>query len=366
MTTARKPKRPTLFAWHEVRAMATPLLGIGLFALHHVEQAPVVVLACIALLLVTVLAAVHHAEVIAARVGEPFGTLVLALAVTIIEVSIIVSLMLAGGGDTSTLARDTVFAVIMIILTGMVGLTLLIGALRYHEQSFPTTGVLPLLTVLVVISVLTLILPNFTTSVSGPYLSGQQLLFVAVVTLVLYGTFLFVQTYRHRADFVAPDEKAMVQERPTRRVTWLAGVLLPANLLAVVLLAKGLAPDLDRLIHAVGAPPALSGILIACVILLPEGISAVKAARADRMQQSLNLSLGSALASICLTIPAVSLLSLWLDLPLALGLVPVSIVLFLLALMVVVLVLGKGRTNILQGTVLLVLFAVYLFITLFP
>jgi Ca2+:H+ antiporter len=322
--------------------------------------------ACIAFLFITVLGAVHHAEVIAERVGEPFGALVLALAVTVIEVSIIVSLMLTSGADTATLARDTVFAAVMIILTGMVGLTLLIGALRFKEQQFPTTGVMPVLTVLVTISVLTLILPDFTTSVPGPYLSDAQLLFVAVVTLVLYGTFLFVQNFRHRADFVPAGELEATHEKPSRKATWMAAALLPANLLAVVLLAEGLAPDLDRLIDTLGAPPALSGILIACVILLPEGISAVKAAKEDRMQRSLNLSLGSALASICLTVPTVAFVSYGLGLPLALGISAVSIVLFVLALLVVVLVLGQGRTNILQGTLLLVLFAVYLFITLFP
>jgi len=247
-----------------------------------------------------------------------------------------------------------------------VGLTLLIGGLRFREQVFPTKGVMPVLTVLVTISVLTLIMPNHTSTTPGPYLSPGQLVFVAIVTLLLYGTFLFVQNFRHRADFTPSEDREAQAEPPSRKAVWQAAVLLPANLLAVVLLAEGLAPDLDRLIDGMGAPKALSGIIIACVILLPEGISAVKAAARNEVQRSLNLSLGSALPSICLTIPTVALLSLGLHLPLTLGLDSMAIVLFLLALLVVVLVLGQGRTNILQGTVLVLLFAVYLFLTLFP
>lgn len=350
----------------DLRAYATPALALALFALHHASGSFLALAGCIALLFGCVLAAVHHAEVIAARVGEPFGALVLTLAITIIEVSIIISLMITSGSDSATLARDTVFAAIMIILTGMVGFTLLIGGLRFKEQTFPTKGVMPLLTVLVTISSLTLILPNYTEATPGPYLSTEQLVFVAIVTIVLYGIFLFVQNFRHRADFASPMEEEDHRMPPTRKAFMQAAVLLPANLLAVVLLAEGLAPDLDRLIETFGAPHALSGIIIAGVTLLPEGISAARAAKQNQIQRSLNLSLGSAVASICLTIPTVALVSLALDLPLALGLQTMSIVLFLLALLVVVLVLGQGRTNILQGSILLLIFTVYLFLTIFP
>lgn len=354
------------FPLHHLRAYGLPLVALLLYALHHAGAGGAVVVGCIGSLFACVMAAVHHAETIAARVGDPFGSLVLTLAITVIEVSLIVSLMLTRGADSATLARDTVFAAIMIILTGMVGLTLLIGGLRFREQVFPTKGVMPLLTVLVTISVLTLILPNYTEAVPGPYLSPAQLVFVALVTLVLYGIFLFVQNFRHRADFSTEAEAEGQHVPPARKTFWHAAALLPLNLVAVVLLAEGLAPDLDRLIDGLGAPHALSGIIIACVILLPEGVSAVKAASRNHIQRSLNLSLGSALASICLTIPTVALVSLALHLPLALGLQSMSIVLFLLALLVLVLVLGQGRTNILQGSVLLVLFAVYLFLTLVP
>ncbi len=353
-------REPSLF-----KALLWPTLAWLAFALHHTLHALWDLPFAVAALLVMVLGAVHHAEVLAARVGEPFGALLLALSVTVIEVSIIVSLMLTIGEGASVLARNTVFAAIMIILTGMTGITLFIGGLKFREQEFSTQGVIAQLTVLVAISVLTLVLPDFTNGVPGPYYSDRELVFVALITLALYGSLLFVQNFRHKDHFVEGQVSETVV-KPSRRSTTLSTVLLPVHLGAVVLLAESMAPELDAFIDAIHAPVALSGIIIACVVLLPEGISAVRAAGANQLQRSLNLSLGSALASVSLTIPVVVFVALSTGMPLAMGIDAPSMVIFLLSLFVLILSLIKGRTNILQGLVLILLFAVYLFVTLFP
>lgn len=317
----------------------------------------------------SVLAAVYHAEVVAHRIGEPYGTLVLALAVTLIEVALIVSLMLAGGPETTGLARDTVFAAIMIILNGIVGICLLLGAGRHKEQSFGLLGVSASLATLAAIAILTLVLPNYTSSAAGPYYNSSQLIFIAVISLVLYGTFVLVQTVRHR-DYFLPknsngDEEAHA-EPPAASVAWISAGALLVCLGAVVLLAKSLAPALETAIAAMGAPKTLVGIVIAAIVLLPEGLAAVRAARANRLQTSLNLALGSALASIGLTIPAVVVVALATGMTITLGLDIKSTVLLLLSLMVATLSLGTGRTTVMQGTVHLVIFAVYLFTTIVP
>ncbi|MEO6276145.1 MAG: ionic transporter y4hA [Rhodoferax sp.] len=316
-----------------------------------------------------VLAAVHHAEVIAHRLGEPYGTLVLAVAVTTIEVALIVSLMLSGGPSTTALARDTVFAAVMIILNGMVGLCLLAGGSRHGEQTFGLYGVSASLATLAAISVLTLVLPNYTTTVPGPFYSLSQLGFIAVVSLALYGTFVLVQAVRHR-DYFLPEEAATNEEAhaapPSNRVALTSAVLLLACLAAVVLLAKALAPIIESAVAQAGAPKALVGVIIAAVVLLPEGLAALRAARANRLQTSLNLALGSALASIGLTIPAVAIVSIATGLTLTLGLDAKSCVLLLLSLFVATLSLGTGRTTVLQGVVHLVIFAAYLFTTVIP
>ncbi|MEM4988969.1 ionic transporter y4hA [Collimonas sp. H4R21] len=320
-------------------------------------------------LLGSVLAAVYHAEVVAHRVGEPYGTLVLALAVTLIEVALIVSLMLAGGEETTGLARDTVFAAIMIILNGIVGICLLVGASRHKEQSFGLLGVSASLATLAAIAVLTLVLPNYTSSAAGPFYSPSQLAFIAVISLILYGTFVLVQTVRHR-DYFLPEEAVNDEDvhaaPPSAKVAALSGGLLLICLGAVVLLAKSLAPALETAVASVGAPKTLVGIIIAAVVLLPEGLAAVRAARANRLQTSLNLALGSALASIGLTIPAVAIVSLTTGWTLSLGLDVKSTVLLLLSFIVATLSLGTGRTTVMQGTVHLVIFAVYLFTTIVP
>ena len=316
-----------------------------------------------------VMSAVHHAEVIAHRIGEPYGTLVLAIAVTVIEVSLIVSLMLSGTTDTSTLARDTVFAAVMIILTGMVGLCLLVGGVRYGEQVVGRHGVSSALVTLMAITVLTLILPNFTTSVPGPVYSTSQLIFVAVISLVLYGTFVLIQAVRHR-DYFLPSSAEMDEEvhaePPTKRAALLSTLLLLLCLGVVVLLAKLLSPTIERGVINAGAPKSLVGIIVAFVILLPEGFAALRAARKNRLQTSLNLALGSALASIGLTIPAVAAVSLFTGFPVTLGIDSKSMVLLMLALFTIILSFNTGRTTILQGVVLLIVFAVYLFTTIVP
>jgi Ca2+:H+ antiporter len=315
----------------------------------------------------SVFAAVHHAEVIAHRVGEPYGSLVLALAVTLIEVALIVSLMLAGGEEANALARDTVFATVMIILNGILGLCLLVGGLRHSEQSFSLDGVSASLVALGTIAIMTLVFPNYTTTHPGPYYSPSQLLLIAVVSLVIYGTYIFTQTVGHRDYFLDgdtnPDSPAPL---PGTTATVLSAGLLMVCLVCVVLLAKKLAPSLEAAVHHLGAPNALVGVIIAVIVLLPEGLAALRAARANRLQISLNLGLGSALASIGLTIPAVALLSLYRHEPLLLGIDTKATVLLMLSLFVASVVLRTGRTILLHGIVLLVVFAVYLFTVVVP
>lgn len=330
-------------------------------------------------LFVCVFAAVHHAEVVAHYVGEPYGTLLLAVAVTVIEVALIVSLMLAGGPATAALARDTVFAAVMIILNGMVGLCLLTGSLKHGEQSFGRYGVNASLAALASIVVLTLVLPNYTTTIPGPVYSPSQLAFVAIVSLVLYGTFVFVQTVRHREYFLPPDvadltnsaipgapPSASSAHTVSRSTAAVSAALLLVCLGAVVLLAKAISPYVEGLLQRAGAPSAVLGVLIAATVLLPEGVAAFRAARANRLQISLNLALGSALATIGLTIPAVALVSLATGWTLTLGIDAKATVLLVLTLIVATLSLGTGRTTVLQGAVHLVIFAVYLFTTVVP
>lgn len=322
-----------------------------------------------AALIAGVLAAVHHAEVVAHQVGEPYGTLLLALAITVIEVALIVSLMLTGGPETAALARDTVLAAVMIILTGIIGMCLLVGGARFKEQVFSLQGVSAALVTLTAILVLTLILPNYTTSRQGPEYSPVQLGFVAVVSLVLYGTFVLVQAVRHRDFFLPPEadgNEDIHADPPGKKVALLSTLLLLVCLGIVVLLAKALAPDIENAVLKAGAPKSLVGVIIAAVVLLPEGLAAYRAARKNRLQTSLNLALGSALASIGLTIPAVAIVSMVTGMTITLGIDMKSTVLLLLSQFTIMLSLATGRTNILQGVVLLVIFAVYLFTIVAP
>lgn len=320
-------------------------------------------------LMAAVIAAVHHAEVVAHRVGEPFGTLVLSLAVTVIEVSLLVTVMLAGEPDKAVLPRDTIFAVIMLTLNGLVGLSLLIGALRHHEQAFHVIGANASLATLVTLSGLTLVLPAFTVSSPGGTYTPAQLSFSSVVSLLLWGTFVFVQTIRHRDYFLpvtAPADEASHAPRPSAgRALASLGMLL-LSLSAVVGLAHELSPSIESAVVTAHAPKTVVSIAIAALTLLPEGWAAVRAARADRLQTSLNLAIGSALASIGLTIPAVAVSSVLIGIPLVLGLAPKELVLLALSFLVASITLVGGRTHVLLGVVHLVILAAFLFFSILP
>jgi len=338
--------------------LITAFAGVGGFVTAAAEAA----------LIATVFAAVYHAEVVAHRTGEPFGTLVLAIAVTVIEVALIVSVMVAVPDEKAGLARDTVFAAVMIVCNGIVGLCLLWGGARHREQGFQLHGASAALAVLAALTILTLILPNVATSAPGPQFSTPQLVFAGIVSLVLYGAFVFVQTVRHRDYFllVDSDSEDAHAPPPSNTTAAVSASLLLVSLVAVVGLAKALTPTLETGVAWLGAPKSVVGIVIAALVLLPEGLAALRAARANRLQTSLNLALGSALASIGLTIPAVAVVSIVLGKPLDLGLGEKDRVLLGLTLLVNVITLGTGRTTVLQGIVHLVIFAVFLFFAVVP
>jgi Ca2+:H+ antiporter len=314
----------------------------------------------------TVFAAVHHAEVIAQRIGEPYGTLLLTLAVTIIEVALIATIML-GEKEVPTLARDTVFAVVMIVCNGMVGICILIGGLRYREQDFQVTGSNLYLSVLFVMATITLIMPNYTLTTPGPTYSAAQLGFVSVVTILLYGVFLYTQTTLHRNYFIG-GAAGMANDGPrtSNRMLAVSIALLLVSLLAVTLLAKKFSLVVDVVSARIGAPPAFAGMLVALLILLPEGVAAISAARKNDLQKSINLALGSSLATIGLTVPTVAVAAWALDKQLVLGLNAQGMVLLLLTFILSMLTFGTGRTNILFGLVHLVVFAVFVFLVFVP
>jgi Ca2+:H+ antiporter len=351
-----------------------PALAVALFvatsALRFTFTASPAGLAFAATLLVilfgTVFAAVHHAEVIAERIGEPYGTLLLTLAVTVIEVALIATIML-GDKEAPTLARDTVFAVVMIVCNGLVGVCILAGGLRYREQDIQVAGANLYLSVLIVLATITLILPNYTLTIPGPIYSAGQLGFVSVVTVILYGVFLYTQTIRHRGYFIiestGPADKGI---HSSNRMLVVSIVLLLVSLLAVVLLAKKFSLVVDVGTALIGAPPAFAGILVAVLILLPESVAAIAAARKNDLQKSINLALGSSLATIGLTIPAVAVAAYALDMQLVLGLNPQEVALLALTFILSMLTFVTGRTNILFGLVHLVVFAVFLLLVFVP
>ena len=287
---------------------------------------------------------------------------------TVIEVALIVSVMIAVPTGKAALARDTVFAAVMIVCNGIVGLCLLWGGARHHEQGFQVHGASAALAILAALTILTLILPNVATTAPGPYFSTSQLVFAGAVSLLLYGSFVFVQTVRHRDYFLpvkAGDDDTHAAPPSDRTALVSAGVLLAA-LVAIVGLAKALTPIVEIGVASLGATEAVVGIVIAALVLLPEGLAALRAAQANRLQTSLNLALGSALASIGLTIPAVAAVSIVLQKPLELGLNAKEQVLLALTLIVGVITLGTGRTTVLQGIVHLVIFAAFLFFAVVP
>jgi len=314
----------------------------------------------------TVFAAVHHAEMIAERIGEPFGTLLLTLSVTVIEVALIATIML---GDTPapTLARDTVFAVVMIVCNGLVGLCIFIGGMRYREQDFQITGANLYLSMLFVLATITLAMPNFTLTSPGPVYSSAQLVVVSAVTLLLYAVFLYTQTIRHRDYFVGgANEAAAHGEAMSNRMLAVSMALLLLSLLAVVLLAKKFSVVVDVVTVKVGAPPAFAGLLVATLILLPESVAAISAARKNDLQKSINLALGSSIATIGLTVPAVAVAAYALDKELVLGLSNQHMLILLLTFMLSMLTFGTGRTNILFGMVHMVVFALFVFMVFVP
>ena len=364
--TARISPANLLAAWPVYLPLVGLLaVGVGLTGV----AAPLVTAGLCAALLGAVIAAVHHAEVIAHKIGEPFGTLVLALAVTIIEVALILSLMMAHGEAAAALPRDTVYAAVMIILNGVVGLCVLIGGLRHREQSFRIEGTGSGLAALAALSVLVLVMPRLTISSSEGSYTTSQLVFVALSSLALWLVYVFIQTVRHRDYFLPAREaanEAMHAEPPPARVAWISLGLLLASLVGVVGMAKLLSPAIEGLVKSANAPATVVGIIVALIVLLPETWAAARAARADRLQTSMNLAIGSALASIGLTIPAVVATTVALKLPLELGLEPKDIALLALSFIVGAITLGSGRTNVMQGAVHLVIFAAFLFLSLVP
>jgi Ca2+:H+ antiporter len=313
-----------------------------------------------------VFAAVHHAEVLAVRIGEPFGSILLALAITSLEVGLIISVMASGAAGSDSVARDTVYSVVMIVLNGIVGLCLLAGGWRHYEQEFKVQGAAGILSVIATLAIISLVLPNFTQTTPGPIYASNQLLFVGAVSLVLYVLFVFVQTIRHRDDFVIEDGAGHHGEKPGDRITSLSALLLVLSLVVVILLAKTLSPVVESMVVKAGLPLAVVGVVIAAVVLLPEGVTAYKAATHNRLQTSLNASLGSAAASIGLTIPIVGAASVLLGQPLKLGLGPESMILLVLTLFVSTLTFATGRTTVLQGAVHLVIFGVFLLMSAVP
>ncbi|MER7048498.1 calcium:proton antiporter [Streptomyces jumonjinensis] len=350
-----------------------PLLAVIALVLGWGRELPGPAVAVVGLCLIgAVLAAVHHAEVIAHRVGEPFGSLVLAVAVTVIEVGLIVTLMAGGGEKASTYARDTVFAAVMITCNGIVGLSVLVGALRNRVAVFNAEGSGGALATVCTLATMTLVLPAFTTGHPGKEFTGDQLAFTAVASLCLYALFVGVQTVRHRDYFLpvpseggdcGPDEHA---PPPDDRETWWSVALLLMALVAVVGNAKLVSPAIESGVESAGLPNAVVGVVIALLVLSPETLAAVRAARRDRMQTSLNLAYGSAIASIGLTIPSIALATIWLPGPLVLGEDATHMALLALTAVVSALTVVPGRATLLQGGVHLVLFAAFVFLSFSP
>ena len=367
-------RRSPLLSW----TVLAPLVALLLLLLtwgHHIGTWLAVVIGLV--LAGAVLAAVHHAEVVAHRVGEPFGSLLLAVAVTVIEVGLIVTLMISGDSNTASLARDTVFAAVMITTNGIVGISLLLGAIRNGVARFHPEGSGAALATVATLSALALVLPTFTTSAKGPRFSGSQLTFAALASLALYGMFVLTQTGRHR-DFFLPvegtdgtdgsgDPDAEVHSPPVgNRATVISLVLLLVALVDVVGLAKVESHTIESAVDAVGFPPSFVGVVIALLVLAPETLAAARASRRQRVQISLNLAYGSAMASIGLTIPAIAVASIWLSGPLLLGLGSTQLVLLTLTVLVSILTVVPGRATRLQGGVHLVLLAAFVFLAINP
>jgi Ca2+:H+ antiporter len=351
--------------------VVVPVVGVVVLVIFWAAELNTAAVIFIAVVLAgTVLAAVQHAEVVAHRVGEPFGSLVLAVAVTVIEVALIVTLMTTGK-DSPELARDTVFSAVMITMNGIVGLSLLLSASRRESTAFNAQGSGAALATVTALATLTLVLPSFT-STPGPVFSPPQLVFAAVASIALYAMFVFTQTVAHRDYFLPVGNKGQPLTEddhaaaPSNRTALISLGLLFVSLVAVVGLAKLESTPIERAVTGIGLPQSFVGVVIALLVLLPEGIAAAKAANRNRTQTSLNLALGSAMASIGLTIPAIAVASIWLSGPLDLGLGGTQIVLLAITTLVGALTVLPGRATVQEGGVHLVLFAAFLFLAIRP
>lgn len=358
--------------WNAIPAwcIAAPLAGAVLVAAkfaHVIDSGHAIVLVlAVAMLGGAVFAAVHHAEALAVKIGDPLGSILLALAITALEVGLIISVMVSSASGGSAVARDTVFAVVMIVLNGILGLCLIVGGVKHFAQEFKLQGAAGTLSVIATLSIVALILPNYTLASPIGTFNAPQLLVIGLASLVLYLLFVFVLSVRHKDDFVALDDHSDHGTPPNTRTVVISAVLLVVSLAVVILLAKTLTPSVEGMVAHLGLPHALVGVVIAMVVLLPEGMTAVKAARQNRLQASLNASLGSAAASIGLTIPIVGTASVLLGQELTLGIDQEGTVLLMLTLFVATLTFATGRTTILQGAVHVFIFAVFLLLSAIP
>lgn len=350
-------------------AFFVPAAAVVALALTWGTKPASVVLALVAVLLAgAVLSAVYHAEIVAHRVGEPLGSVILAVAVTVIEAGLIVTLMASGGAETDSLARDTVFAAAMITCNGVVGLTLVVSTARRGIASFNAEGTATAFATVITLATLCLVLPTFTTSAPGPEFSTAQLTFAGIASVALYTLFVLVQTVRHRDLFLPvadADEEPAAAQPSAHRAALSLGALVVA-LVAVVGLAKVESPGIEDAVDAVGAPQSAVGVVIALLVLLPETLAAVRAAARGRLQTSFNLAFGSAIASIGLTIPVVALASIWLEGTLVLGLNSTQIVLLALTAAVGGLTILPGRATLQEGGVHLVIAGAFLLLAVNP
>jgi Ca2+:H+ antiporter len=366
-TTETQNHEPWWCEWPLALAVATLTLALlGKSWIAEALNQPTMLIALLAIICGVILAAaiaiVRHADVLAHRLGEPAGTLLLTLAITGLEVAM-VAFVMSTGVAKPTLARDTMFAVVMLVLNGFLGLALLLGGLRHHEQRYNLQSANAFLVMILPLTVLGLVLPDFTHSTAGPTLSTFQMVFLSVMSVGIYGVFLFVQNRRHRGFFMAPGEAAEVAApelvHHSSRSTFYHAAMLGLYGLPLVLLAKQMAAPLDAMVIKLGAPSALGGFIMALLVLTPESIAAIRAAVANRLQRSVNILLGSVLASIGLTIPLVIAVSLVTGRTLVLGLDSVDMVMLVLTLLTSILTFSLPRTNVLLGCVHLLLFAAY-------
>lgn len=362
--------QPTNPRWTIVFPILSAILIVLYFSSLLPKENPLVILTEAVILFGTIFSGVHHAEIVADRVGEPFGSIILAIAVTIIEVGLIAMLMLADPNGGPAIARDTVYSAVMLVLTGLLGLVLVLGGRKHYEQTHQVSGTSSYLAVLGTLSALALIIPNYTQTTVGPTYSTAQLTAVALVSILLYGAFLFVQTMRHRDYFLSAvddsDAASIKAPPPSSRVTAVSSVFLLIALVGVVLQAKMLSPLLHTLIEGAGLPDEFAGVVVAIMVLAPESIAAIRASLANRPQTAINLALGSALASVALTIPVISVVAASTHVQLVLGLEAQRSALLALAMFVSVITLLPGRTSIMQGFVHLGIFVMFIVLSAIP